>query len=224
MDLSIIGLEGNLQKGVLLIEEELGNIKSIFIQRIGFESIKLGKTVLYISTKLSKEDVLAQMSAFGMDGKSEMFTILGDFKDRTTLLNMCYEDTPKYRKLYPSVASSTQNISGVDLCIVDTLTSLFIDVETHVVVDMLNSFIDVSRHSDTMFLLAADMGVCPERVERIMRSMVDGIIQFRTIYAGDKINRVINIPKLEGVLLPERMIPYHMTSEGISIDTRERVG
>ncbi|MEA1870561.1 MAG: hypothetical protein U9N09_10585 [Euryarchaeota archaeon] len=78
-------------------------------------------------------------------------------------------------------------------------------------------------HSTT-FLMAADTGILPERAERIMRSMVDGIIQFRTTYAGDKINRFISIPKLKGVLPMRKMIPFYITAEGISIDTRERVG
>ena len=224
MVLTDIGLEEIPQNSVLLIEEDLGSIKSVFIQKVGFDTTKISKKVLYISTKRSKDDVLDQMSMFGLNGNSDGFTILGDFKDLTALLDMCHEDTLKHRNLYHLIDPSLQNISKMDLCIVDTFTSLFIDEEIHVLVDALNSLIDVSRYSNTTFLLAADTGILPERAERIMRSMVDGIIQFRTMHAGDRINRFINIPKLKGVLPIGKMIPFYITGNGISIDTRERVG
>ncbi|KAF5414548.1 MAG: hypothetical protein C5S48_08210 [Candidatus Methanogaster sp.] len=224
MVLTSIGMEEIPQKSVLLIEEDLGSIKSIFIQRVGFDAMKIGKKVLYISTKRSREDVLDQMSMFGLNGNSEMLTILGDFKDRTALLDMCREDTLKHKNLYHLIDPSLRNISKTDICIVDTFTSLFIDEEVRVLVDVLNSLIDASRYSGTTFLLAADMGILEEMAERIMRSMVDGIIQFRTTYTGDKINRFISIPKLKGVLPMRKMIPFYITGDGISIDTRERVG
>ena len=224
MVLTGIGLEEIPQKSVLLIEEDLGNIKSIFIQRVGFDAMKIGKKVLYISTKRSRADVLDQMSLFGLNGNSEMFTILGDFKDRTALLDMCQESTLKHKNLYHLIDPSLRNISETDICIVDAFTSLFIDEEVHVLVDALNSLVDASRYSGTTFLLAADMGILEERAERIMRSMMDGIIQFRTTYTGDKINRFISIPKLKGVLPMRKMIPFYITGDGISIDTRERVG
>lgn len=224
MVLTSIGIEEIPQKSVLLIEEDLGSIKSVFIQRVGFDAMKIGKKVMYISTKRSREDVLDQMSMFGLNGNSEMLTILGDFKDKTALLDMCREDTLKHKNLYHLIDPSLRDISETDICIVDTFTSLFIDEEIHVLVDVLNSLVDVSRYSGTTFLLAADMGILEERAERIMRSMMDGIIQFRTTYAGDKINRFISIPKLKGVLPMRKMIPFYITAEGISIDTRERVG
>jgi len=224
MVLTGIGLEEIPQKSVLLIEEDLGSIKSVFIQRVGFDALKIGKKVLYISTKRSKDDVLDQMSICGLNGNADGFTILGDFKDRTALLDMCHEDALKHRNLYHLIDPSLRNISETELCIVDTFTSLLIDEEIHVLVDALNSLIDVSRYSGTTFLLAADTGILPERAERIMRSMVDGIIQFRTVYAGDRVNRFINIPKLKGVLPMGKMIPFYITGDGISIDTRERIG
>ncbi|NIA11372.1 MAG: hypothetical protein GWP10_17000 [Nitrospiraceae bacterium] len=224
MVLTGIGLKEIPQKSVVLIEEDVGSIKSTFIQRVGFDAMKIGKKVLYISTKRSREDVLDQMSMFGLNGDSDGFTILGDFKDRTALLDMCHEDTLKHKNLYHPIDSSMQSISEVDICIVDTFTSLFLCEEINVIVDALNSLVDVSRSSGTTFLLAADTGILPDRSERIMRSMVDGIIQFRTVYAGDRINRFISIPKLKGILPMVKVIPFYITAEGISIDTRERVG
>ena len=224
MVLSGIGLKEIPENAVLLIEEDLGSIKSVFVQRIGSDAVRTGKKVVYISTKRSKEDVLDQMSAFNLNGNSERFAILGDFKDRVALLDMCHEDTIKRRELYHLIDPLLQNISDVDICIVDTFSSLFIEEDVHIMVDALNSLINISRNSSITFLLASDIGILSERVERIMHSMVDGIIQFRTEYSGGKVNRFINIPKMKGILPLSKMIPFNVTSDGITIDMRERVG
>jgi KaiC/GvpD/RAD55 family RecA-like ATPase len=54
--------------------------------------------------------------------------------------------------------------------------------------------------------------------------MVDGVIQFRTEYIAGKINRYINIPKMKGSIPLNKMIAYNVTSQGITMDMRERVG
>jgi KaiC/GvpD/RAD55 family RecA-like ATPase len=223
MVLTDIGLKQIPGNEVLLIEEDLGSIKSVFVQRIGFDAIKEGRKVLYISTKRSKEDVLEQMSVSGLNGNSERFAILGDFKDRIALLDMCHKDL-KSRHLYHLIDPSLQNISEMDICIVDTFSSLFIEEDVHTMVDALISLVNISRDSGTAFLLASDMGILSDRVERVMRSMVDGIIQFRTEYSGGKVNRFINIPKMKGTLPLRKMVPFNVTGEGITIDTRERIG
>lgn len=224
MVLTSLGLKEIPENVVLLVEEDLGSIKSTFVQKIGFDAIKNDKKVLYISTKRSGEDVLEQMSISGLDGNSERFAILGDFKDRIALLDMCHVDELKRRHLYHLIDPSLQNISEVDICIVDTFSSLFIEEDVHTMVDALNSMVSLSRDSNTVFLLASDMSILSDRVERVMRSMVDGIIQFRTEYSGGKVNRFINIPKMKGVLPLSKMVPFNVTGDGITIDTRERIG
>lgn len=223
MVLTDLGLKQIPGNEVLLVEEDLGSIKSTFVQRIGFDAIKESRKVLYISTKRSREDVLEQMSVSGLNGNSERFAILGDFKDRIALLDMCHRDL-KRRHQYHLIDPLLQNISGMDICIVDTFSSLFIEEDVHTMMDALISLVNISRDSNTAFLLASDMGILSDRVERVMRSMVDGIIQFRTEYSGGKVNRFINIPKMKGTLPLSKMIPFNVTGDGITIDTRERIG
>jgi len=197
--LSKIGLKELPEKSVLLIEEDLGCIKHIFVQKIGFEAVKTGKRVVYITPKL-KEDVNRQMSMYGLK-QLENFEIIENFRDRGSLLDVC---------------------SG-DVCIIDPFTSLFIDSDIDELINTLNSFMASSRKDNRIFLLTSDMGVIPGRAERIMRSLVDGVIQLLVAYSGDRINRFINIPKLNGTQPLDRMIPFTVGEEGIAIDTRERI-
>lgn len=197
--LSKIGLKELPEKSVLLIEEDLGCIKHIFVQKIGFEAVKTGKRVVYITPKL-KEDVNRQMSMYGLK-QLENFEIIENFRDRGSLLDVC---------------------SG-DVCIIDPFTSLFIDSDIDELINTLNSFMASSRKDNRIFLLTSDMGVIPGRAERIMRSLVDGVIQLLVAYSGDRINRFINILKLNGTQPLDRMIPFTVGEEGIAIDTRERI-
>ena len=198
--LSKIGLKELPEKSVLLIEEDLGCIKHIFVQKIGFEAVKTGKRVVYITPKL-KEDVNRQMSTYYGLKQLENFEIIENFRDRGSLLDVC---------------------SG-DVCIIDPFTSLFIDSDIDELINTLNSFMASSRKDNRIFLLTSDMGVIPGRAERIMRSLVDGVIQLLVAYSGDRINRFINIPKLNGTQPLDRMIPFTVGEEGIAIDTRERI-
>ena len=197
--LSKIGLKELPEKSVLLIEEDLGSIKHIFVQKIGFEAVQAGKRVAYITPKL-KEDVNGQMSMYGLK-QLENFKIIENFRDPTSILEVC----------------------GGDVCIVDPFTSLFIDSDIDELINTLNSFMASSRKDNRIFLLTSDMGVIPGRAERIMRSLVDGVIQLLVAYSGDRINRFINIPKLNGTQPLDRMIPFTVGEEGIAIDTRERI-
>ncbi|MGM0771354.1 MAG: RAD55 family ATPase [Halobacteriota archaeon] len=224
MLLPSIGLKEIPKNAVLLVEEDLGSIKSTFVQEIAFSALKNDKKVLYISTKRSREDVLDQMSMLKMDGNCDGLVILGDFKDKVALMDLFHGNDPAAGHLYHIVDPSLNNIFDVDICIMDTFSSLFIEGDEHSMVESINSLINISRNNNTTFLLAADTGILDERVERIMRSMMDGVVQFKTQYTGGKITRYINIPKMKGMLPLNKMIAFNVTKEGIQIDTRERVG
>lgn len=94
----------------------------------------------------------------------------------------------------------------------------------HDLINDLKLLLKTSRKCNITFYLASDMGVLQGREEHILRSMVDGIIQFRTEYPAGKVNRFINIPKMKRVPPIERLIPYKIKEGTISPDTRERVG
>lgn len=195
-----IGLEDLPERSVLLIEEDLGSVKDVFIQSIGSYAIEAGKDVVYITSRF-KEDIHREISAHGF-GCSEQLKIIEKFSDREALLDTC----------------------GGDICIIDNFTRLFIDSEMGDLIDTLESLIDSSRKDNRIFLLTSNIGILTERSEKVIRSMVDGVIQFLVEYSGNRIDRFINIPKLGGSLPPDRMISFKLVDEGISVDTRERFG
>lgn len=223
MALTNFGLSDVPQAVVLLVEEDLGDAKTIFFHNVVAEALKMDRRIYYISTKNSSEDVMSQLDFFGLEGDQDNLIVLGNFTDPLTLLDICYK-RKHLCDLFNKVSIPLQNISDVDICIIDSFSSLFLYEDLQNLTEALQSLISISRDTNTSFLLAADMGILSERSERITRSMVDGIIQFRTEYLSGKISRYINIPKMKGTLPMNKMMAYNVTNQGIMVDTRERVG
>jgi KaiC/GvpD/RAD55 family RecA-like ATPase len=115
-------------------------------------------------------------------------------------------------------------MSKIDICICDTFSFMFLGECFETLLKIIESLIKISRKNDIIFFLTSDSGVLDSHSENMIRSMADGIIQFRTGYGGNKVNRYINIPKMKNNLPHEKIIPYKVTPEGIVIDVRERVG
>ncbi|MBN2111322.1 MAG: hypothetical protein JW705_09615 [Methanosarcinaceae archaeon] len=224
MVLTNFGLAYVPQAVVLLVEEDLGDTKTVFFQNVVAEALKTDKRIYFISTKYSTEDVLGQLRFFGLkDENMDGLTVVGNFTDPLTLLDICYK-RKKLCDLFNRDNIPLHNISELDIFIIDSFSSLFLHEDLQNLTEALQSLISISRETDTTFLLAADMGILSERSERITRSMVDGIIQFRNEYLSGKISRYINIPKMKGTLPMNKMMAYNITNQGIMVDTRERVG
>lgn len=223
MALTSFGLSDIPQRAVLLVEEDIGDAKAIFFHNVASEALKNGKSVYYISTKSSENDVKAQLSFFGLAEDRGDLTIMGNFTDPAILLDLCY-NRRKLCNVFGHDRLPMCNISDTDICIIDSFSSLFIYEELQGLTQAIHALIAISRDTDTTFILASDTGILTERAEKIVRSMVDGIIQFKTEYVADKINRYINIPKMRSMLPPRKMMAYNITGQGIMVDNRERVG
>ncbi|SFM25581.1 RAD55 family ATPase [Methanolobus profundi] len=224
MVLTSFGLKNVPSNVVLLIEEDIGDVKSVFFRKISSDALKLGKKVHYISTRSSEKDIIEELNIPATQDHKERLTVIGNFSDPISLLDMCYRRHKLCIRLYGEGAGPLHNIADADVCVIDMFSSLFIHEDVEVISETIEALIRISREANITFLLSADIGILPERAEKILRSMVDGVIQFRTEYAGGKINRYINIPKMKGSIPLNKMIAYNVTSQGITMDNRERVG
>lgn len=186
------------KKSLLLAEEEIGDVKRVFSQKIAAEAIKAGKEVVYVTPKL-KDDIDHQVAMYGI-AENEKFKVIDKFTDGSRLQMVC----------------------GGDLCIIEKFTLMNMSTDVNHLFYILNSLADLSRIKNSIFLLTSDMGVMSERPEKILRSMVDGVIQFSIVYEENKITRYMTIPKLNGAAPVDRKIPFTLNENGITIDTRER--
>jgi KaiC/GvpD/RAD55 family RecA-like ATPase len=197
MALISLGYDGLPRDSLVLVEEELGDVKRVFIQMIGAEAIAQGKKVTYI-TFLSRHDMLKQSSAFGLK-EAEQFEVVEKFNDGSRLHEVC---------------------TG-DLCIIDGFPLMNMDADGSHIIARLRSLLQLCT-GGRIIIAASDMGVLSEREEKAVRAMSDGIIQFNTEKGEDHISHFINVPKMRGLPPADKQIPFTVEENGISIDTRER--
>lgn len=209
---------------VLFVEEDIGDVKSIFVQMVAQELLKDMKTIVYLSTARSGEEVRSKFSLSASYDENSSFVVSGGFNDLRSLLDLCKKDGKMCTDVQMLSDPALRSILDADICIIDTFSYLFMEEDTSTIKEALNSFVAMSRENKTTFLLLSDIGILTDRAERTIRAMADGIIQFRTEYVGSKINRYINIPKMPDNSPLNRMVPFNVTGRSINIDTRERVG
>lgn len=215
MLLKSLGLGELPKNSLLLIEEDIGEIKSTFLQLLVLNSLKKGQKTLYISTRRPAEDILEEIkllgpAAAGTDMKN--LTIQGDFKSKESLVEIC------------NSFLAQKEVKPADICVVDTFSALYIEENMQNLNTDINLLLKTCRRCNITFLLASDIGVLQERQEHFLRTMTDGIIQFRTEYLAGKVNRFISIPKMKGIPPIDRLIPYKIKEGTIAPDTRERIG
>ncbi len=205
MAFSRLSLSDIPEKSIILIEEDIGSVERIFLQQILAESLKEGKA-LYLAVHNSREDIINEITQCGfMDAKnaeSKNLRIDGYFND---------------------LSDVTEIARDYDVCIIDPFPFLVMNKEDSYVAEFLASLKKLSRKEDIRFFLSMDHGVSEESTESIARAIADGIIQFKEVTNGKKIERCVNIPKMKGMLPLEEMIPILLTESGIVVDTREAI-
>lgn len=193
------GIDRIPEKSVICVEEDPGVAKETFILRIASDAALSGKKVTYLTPRM-KEDVLLHMQTFRIR-QSDNITITGAFKE----------------------ISKISEIEPGDLCIIESFSLLFPTADIAELGYIIEWLVTESRKGPS-FVLMIDNGVLPARDEQMIRTLSDGIIQFVSTMEGDRKRRYINIPKMRGMIPPDRMLPITIGDEGILIDTRERHG
>lgn len=193
------------EKSLILIEEESGSVKSIYSLYLASECAQNGKRISIMLTSETADDVRKQMEFYHI-------TCPGSLE----IQEACSDD--------PSVfLDNLVESPGADLIIVEQFSLHFLNMPVTEFFLSLSRIVSAAK-AGKQYLLLVDRGVLPSQHEAVLRAMASGILQITTIMEGDKIKRYINIPKMQGVRLTEKMLPFTITDEGFLIDTRERHG
>jgi len=198
------GLEMVPDNSVLCVEEQSGNIKSIYGIYVASEKARSGIPVSYLTLQ-TRDDVLKKM----------------------TSLRVPHSDNLNIVEIQPGTAKhdvlAVISSPPAPLIVIDPFSVFFAEDSFSDLSSLLFGMILTSRKGTT-FLILVDRGVLPERQENLVRAMSDGIIQFVVVPEGDKLKHYINIPKMRGAVPSDKMLPFTVNAEGLLIDTRERHG
>lgn len=200
MPLTRIALDEILPGSLLLIEEETGDIKRVFVQMLAAEALDRGRRVTYITPRM-RSDILKEMSAYGEKG-IENLEVIERTRDHTKLGELC---------------------SG-DVCVIEGFPFFFLDAVDRELLSVVNALSHSCRKNDRLILLTADIGIMPLKQEKMVRSIADGVIQLTMTLMENRISRYLLVHKLRGMGPEEKMIPFSVdeTCRSIYVDTRER--
>ena len=187
------------EKAVILIEEDPGVVKETFILKIAVDSLISGKKVVYLTSRM-RGDILVHAKTFHIL-VPEQFNIVDSFRNVNDL----------------------KHAEHGEFCVIDSFSTMFSRSNVSEMENVIEWLLVESRKGAT-FAILSDSGVLPAKEEQLLRSMCDGVIQFVSTIEADKMRRYINVPKMRGIIPPDRMLPITISDEGILIDTRERHG
>lgn len=187
------------ENSVIMIEEDPGVVKETFILRIAVDTLTGGKKVVYLTSRL-RNDILVHSKTYHIP-VPENFCIIDSFRNPKDLMQ----------------------VDHGDFCVIDSFSTIFSQNDLTEMELVIQWLINESRKGTT-FVLLLDTGVLPGREEQLLRAMCDGVIRFISTAEADRLRRYINIPKMRGIIPPDRMLPITISDEGILIDTRERHG
>lgn len=205
MAFSTLSLSEIPERSVILIEEEIGSVERVFLHQIMAEALSCGKKVLYLAVHSSKDDIANEIRNYGF---------LDDKKTAGCL---------RIEGYFNDIADISEITREYDVCIIDPFPFLVMHKEDSYIVEFLSAIKKLSRKENIQFFLSMDAGVSEKSTESIARAIADGIIQFKEIGSGKKIERYANIPKMRGKLPPTEMIPILVTESGIIVDTRQAI-
>ena len=200
MSLSRVALSEMPANSLLLIEEDTGDIKRIFVQMIAVEAMAASKRITYITPRM-KTDIVREIEAYKQNGL-ENLEMIERIRDPAKLIDLC----------------------NGDVCIIENLPLFFVDAVDREVVNVMNGLIHLCRGSNKLILLTADKGILATKHHKIVESMADGVIEFTVGFNEQQINRYIYVHKLKDKAPSNKLVPYSIDDTGkkINVDTRER--
>jgi len=184
---------------LLVIEEETGARKEIYALGIAQERAGRGGRVRIVTSR-TREDILSLMALYSMQA--------GDAIEIVST---------------PHPTDSALFSGEWDLLIIDRFPLFVLDQSDRWLHDMLLRLAVMARTGKTIVLLM-DIGVLNSGRENVIRTLSDGVIQFRQAMEGDRVRWYLQIPKMRGMLPVDRLWYVTITDEGIAVDTRERHG
>lgn len=184
---------------LLVIEEEIGARKEIYALGIAKDRAVRGGHVRIVTSRI-REDFLSLMALYNMQAGNAIEIVSTSHLTDAALFSGDY-----------------------DVLVIDRFPLLVLDQSDRWLHDMLLRLATTARTGKTVILLM-DLGILTTSRENVIRTLADGVIQFRHAMEGDHVRWYLQIPKMRGMLPVDRLWYITITDEGIAVDTRERHG
>jgi len=197
-------LEGGFpDKSVILFIGEPGSGHDTLAQQIMYyHAVKEGK-VAYFATDRSPDTLREDFKNFGWEiqplEKSDRWVFVNDFKEIPLRIEQnCWT-------------------------IVDSLSYLLLTQKLKSVIDMVKSLLDSTQKHGGIHLLLLTHGMQDAQTETTIQHLTDGTMEFLVQEVGGAVDRRIRIKKMTRAIYTQRSIPFHVSENGIIVETAMRI-
>lgn len=242
METGINGLDLHLNGGIpkgstILLLGKPGSGIELFAQQFLMQALKNNELAWYFITRDPPSELKREMNNYGWTieeeekkGKIELINgyvarFIGslppkklrslakkkDLKQGTDVLSKLQD--------YVTNLDSDKQIRGI----LDSVSDLIEDQGTNKISNLVKLISSVNRASDSITMILMTKGMHKEETENKLKHNSDVVIELNAEKKGNEIERELFIEKIRGVTTPSKIIPYNIESDGLKVQTTERV-
>ncbi len=237
----IVGLDVQLGGGVppgttILLLAEPGASSEVFAQQFVHGGLVNNEEVYYFSAQHPVPEIIDDMKNFGWDVRQYIDDKKIDFID--AYAPRFYNILPQaYTRDLSAKEFLKQNIDTMNLLkstvtqerndkyrgVIDSISFFIRSYELSSVIETIEIMSSIGKLTKAVQLVLMTGGMHDPIVENNLKSVCDGVIEFRMKERGSEIERSILIRKMRGMIPPDRTISYNITHKGIELETTTRV-
>ena len=232
-----VQLAGGISPGaIILLLAELGTISEVFAQQFIYGGLVNQEEVYYFSAEHPIQEIVKDMNNFWWNIEKHIEEGKVDFIDAytTRFCNILPKkafsnisakdflkmntDAMKHLKL-----SVTKERKAPYRSVVDSISYFLRSYELNSTIEAIKIITSRGKLTNAVQLVMMNGSMHDTVVENDLKSMCDGVIEFRMREHGSEIERSILIRKMRGMITPDKTISYNITHKGIELETTTRV-
>ena len=195
-------------KGITIVEEEVGSINKLLSRQIATAARASGLRVCLVT--LTEEAAPVQQERIAME------STIGGAEEISSV--------PQGRSVRRTEGAKTF-LEGLDfdLIVINSFSNYFVDKSERDAVYLIREIESLAQKGKS-FLISYEPGILSEKATAFLRSIADNVLVIRTQLVGDRVDRMLYVPKVTGEEPLDRLIKITVDGAGIQEDTREFVG
>ncbi|NPE30617.1 signal transduction protein [Methanococcoides sp. SA1] len=232
-----IQLGGGVPPGTtILLLAEPGASSEVFAQQFIYGGLANQEEVYYFSAEHPIQEIVEDMKNFGWNIEKQIYEGKVDFIDaystrfsnilpKETFSNLSAKDFLKLNTDTMNLLKSsvTKERKGTYRGVVDSISYFLRSYELNSVIEAIEIISSIGKVTKSVQLVMMTGGMHDPIVENTLKSVCDGVIEFRMRERGSEIERSILIRKMRGMIPPDKTIAYNITHKGVELETTTRV-
>jgi hypothetical protein len=195
-------------KGITLVEEEIGATNKILSRQIAMSARAASMSVCFVTLE---EDAIPL----------EQERTIRSTVDGTQDLTGVNDIAPQRRRAVNAEAMLAA--LEYDMVVINSFSSYFVDKTERDAIKLIREIEMLSQQGRT-FVINYEPGILSDRATTYLHAVANNVIMIQTHIIGDRVDRLLYVPKVIAGEPPDRLIKITVDGAGVQEDTREFVG